>query len=92
MRKREDDSEPEWISPEQAEKLGIDEGSKRVKELAAKQPVRIEMTREQMETLRKQWEDLENGHPAEITFEVEGRVASKLRVAAYGYFSDTCCA
>lgn len=87
-----DEKDPTWFSPEEAEKQGIDDASKEIKRAAEKQPVRITLTEEQMDALRQQWGDLDNGKPAEITFDVEGRVAGKLRVAAYGYFSTTCCA
>jgi hypothetical protein len=83
---------PRLVSPKEAEKLGIDEGSKSVKKSAREQPIAIDLTAEQMEAIRSQWEKMDNRKPAEITFSVEGEENAKLRVAAYAYYSDTCCA
>lgn len=83
---------PNWINSEEAEKLGIDDASKEIKAMAGNQPVKITLTEEQMNALRRQWQGLDNGQPAELTFEVESQVTGKIRVAAYGYFSTTCCA
>jgi hypothetical protein len=84
--------EPKRISEEEAERLGIDEGSKLVKELAKEQRISIQLTPEQMDAILSQWAGLDNSKPAEITFEVSGRDHANLKVASYGYFSDTCCA
>lgn len=84
--------DPKLISEEEAEKHGIDEGSKRVKELAQKQKISVELGPEQLDLILRQWAALDNSMPAEITFRVKGRDRARLRVAAYGYFRDTCCA
>jgi hypothetical protein len=84
--------EPRLISEEEARAQGIDEGSKEVKRLAREQPIRIELTEEQLDAIRSQWSGLDNQRPAEITFHVGDLESARFRVAAYGYFSDTCCA
>jgi hypothetical protein len=84
--------EPYLLSPEEAEKRGIDEGSKLVNKLAKEQRISVELTPEQMEALLRQWSSADNTRPAELTFQVEGRDTTSLRVAAYAYFGDTCCA
>jgi len=47
--------EPYLISPEEAEKMGIDEGSKMVNKLAKDQRISIELTPEQMDAILSQW-------------------------------------
>jgi hypothetical protein len=84
--------EPYLISAEEAERLGIDEGSKLVNRLAKEQRISIELTQEQMETILRQWQSADNSKPAELTFVVEGRDRVSLRVAAYAYYGDSCCA
>jgi hypothetical protein len=83
---------PKLISEEEAYAQGIDEGSKTVKRLAREQPVKVELTQDQLEAIRSQWSGLDNTRPAEITFHVGDLESARFRVAAYGYFSDTCCA
>ena len=84
--------EPYLISPEEAEKLGIDDGSKLVNKLAKDQKISIELTQEQMDAILSQWQSADNTKPAELTFTVEGRPRTSLRVAAYAYYGDSCCA
>jgi hypothetical protein len=84
--------QPYLISPEEAERLGIDDGSKLVNKLAKDQRITIELTREQMETILGQWRSADNRRPAELTFSVEGEPQTSLRVAAYAYYGDSCCA
>lgn len=83
--------EPKWISEPEAVNLGIDGASKTIKELAKQQRIVINLSAEQMNTILRAWGALDNSRPAEITFHVEGEEAARLRVAAYGYFKDTCC-
>jgi hypothetical protein len=45
-----------------------------------------------METILRQWQSADNSKPAELTFVVEGRDRVSLRVAAYAYYGDSCCA
>lgn len=82
----------DWISPEEAKKLGIDDASSTLKAEASKQPVTITLTAEQLESLQKQWDNVDNSRPTEISFEVEGQLVSRMAVASYGYFSGDCCA
>jgi len=82
----------EFISAQEAAKRGIDVGSKAVKELAAKQKISITLPEEVVEDIRRQWAALDSSRPAEITFVVRDDIRARLRVAAYGYFTDTCCA
>jgi hypothetical protein len=84
--------EPYLLSPEEAEKRGIDEGSKLVNKLAKDQKISIELTQEQMDGILRQWGAADNTRPAELTFRVEGREQTSLRVAAYAYWGDSCCA
>jgi hypothetical protein len=84
--------EPYLISPEEAEKLGIDDGSKLVNKLAKDQKIAIELTQEQMDAIMRQWRLADNTRPAELTFTVEGVDQTSLRVAAYAYYGDSCCA
>jgi hypothetical protein len=84
--------QPYLISPEEAERLGIDEGSKLVNKLAKEQKISIELTEEQMDAIVRQWQSADNTKPAELTFQVKGRDQRSLRVAAYAYYGDNCCA
>jgi hypothetical protein len=81
-----------WLSKETVDQLGIDEGSKIVKELAAQQKINVKLTEEQMEAIRSQLKRWDNKRPAEISFLVEGEEKAKFRVAAYAYRRRTCCA
>jgi hypothetical protein len=83
--------QPYLISPEEAERLGVDEGSKLVNRLAKEQQITIELTPEQMEAIVNQWRAADNTRPAELTFTVEGEPQASLRVAAYAYYHDDCC-
>lgn len=83
--------EPYLISPEEAETLGIDEGSKMVNKLAKDQKISIELTKEQMDAILSQWRAADNTKPTELTFTVEGSPRTSLRVAAYAYFGKSCC-
>jgi hypothetical protein len=84
--------QPYLISPEEAERLGVDEGSKLVNKLAKAQQITIELTSEQMEAIVSQWQSADNTRPAELTFTVEGEPQTSLRVAAYAYYGPNCCA
>ena len=81
-----------FVSEEEADQLGIDEGSKSVKRLAAKQKINVKLTRSQMEAIRAQLKRWDNKKPAEITFLVEKQPEARFRVAAYAYRKKTCCA
>jgi hypothetical protein len=74
-----------------AAKIGPDEASKIVKQLAAKQKVKIKLTEEQMNSILKQWDEKNPKMPAEITFYVGRKSVVNLKVAAYRYRGDTCC-
>lgn len=80
------------ISAEEASKRGIDAGSEAVKKLAAKQKITVVLSEDVIEDIRSQWATLDPSRPAEITFVVGDDTRARLRVAAYGYFKDTCCA
>lgn len=80
------------ISNVEAARLGIDEGSKIVKRLAAKQKVRVRLTPSQMRAIQSQLKRWNNAKPAELSFLVKGETQAKFRVAAYAYRGDTCCA
>jgi hypothetical protein len=82
----------QWISEADAEQLGIDEGSKIVKQLAAQQKIDVKLTEDQMEAIRSQLKRWDNKRPAEISFLVKGEPKAKFRVAAYAYRRRTCCA
>jgi hypothetical protein len=84
--------QPYLISPEEAERLGVDDGSKLVNKLAKEQQITIELTPEQMKTIVSQWQSADNARPAQLTFTVEGDPQTSLRVAAYAYYGDNCCA
>lgn len=74
-----------------AAKIGSDEASKIVKQLAAKQKIKIKLTDDQMKAILDQWDDKDPKMPAEITFHVGRRAVVNLKVAAYRYRGDTCC-
>lgn len=80
------------ITEEEALKAGVDEASLKIKELAAKQKISVNITADQFEALQKQWDKWDNSKPAEITFIIDGRIEAKLKVAAYAYRKTTCCA
>jgi hypothetical protein len=83
--------QPYLISPEEAERLGVDDGSRLVNKLAKEQQITIELTPEQMEAILSQWRLADNTRPAELRFMVEGEPQTSLRVAAYAYYGDSCC-
>jgi hypothetical protein len=62
------------------------------KQYAAKQKISIRLTPEQMEAILKQWRGYDPYMPAEITFYAGRREAANIKVAAYSYSGDTCCA
>ncbi len=72
-------------------RVGPDEASRIVKQLAERQKVRIEISPEQMEAIRSQWIN-DPARPAQLTFVVEGKPVGELKVATCPYWSDTCCA
>lgn len=80
------------ISEEEAVKAGIDDASLKIKELAARQKISVNISADQFDALQKQWDSWDNSKPAEITFIIDGRVEAKLKVAAYAYRKTTCCA
>jgi hypothetical protein len=63
-----------------------------IKEQAAKQPVRIELTEDQLASLRSQWGKANPASPVEITFFVSAKRVGELKVASCAYIGDTCCA
>jgi hypothetical protein len=68
-----------------------EELSKRIKELAARNEITIELTPEQADAIRKQWTDADPRTPARLRFVVETRDIAELAVAGYRYQGDTCC-
>lgn len=66
--------------------------SKQVKELAAEQPLTLELTEQQLEGLRALWDKGDPRKPAQITFMVQGKPLAEMAVAGYRYRGDTCCA
>jgi hypothetical protein len=44
------------------------------------------------EAIVSQWQLADNTRPAELTFKVESEPQTSLRVAAYAYYGDNCCA
>jgi hypothetical protein len=65
--------------------------STRIKELAAKNEITIELTEEQAEAILRQWDDVNPRVPARLRFVVESRDIAELAVAGYRYRGDTCC-
>ena len=82
----------EFITEAQADKNGIDPGSKSVKALAAKQVVEVTLPAEVIELIKAQCKTWDNTAPAELRFLSEGEMQARFRVAAYAYRGDTCCA
>lgn len=66
--------------------------SSQVKHAAARQPVTVELTEEQLEALRAVWDDGDPTAPAQITFTVKNKPFAEMAVAGYRYRGDTCCA
>jgi hypothetical protein len=72
--------------------LRVEEASRVIKEYASKQPVRVQLTDEQLRAIVEQWGKGDLRRPAEITFYLEERPVGQLRMASCGYLADTCCA
>lgn len=68
-----------------------DVGSSVVKEYAARQPVEIKLTGDQVKAIREGLKGLDARQPTEITFKVSGRASVNLKVAGYWYAGSTCC-
>ena len=81
-----------FFTEDEAKKAGIDNASLKIKELAANQKISVNISADQLEALQRQWDSWDNSKPAEITFLVDGKTEAKLKVAAYAYRGDTCCA
>jgi hypothetical protein len=75
--------------------LGYDESGRdlsgEMKREAAKQPITIAVSEEQLEAIRAVWNDGDPMAPARITFLVKGKPAAELALAGYRYVGDTCC-
>ncbi len=84
--------EIEEITTERADELGIDSGSKAVKELAANQKITISLPDEVIEEIKQQLENWDTSKPAELVFVSGEQTRAKWRVAAYAYRRRTCCA
>ncbi len=69
-----------------------DLASEVVKQYAARQKIRIELTKDQMEAILKQWNDKNPLMPAEVTFYAGRRPMVNIKLAGYRYRGDTCCA
>lgn len=65
--------------------------STQLKRLAEQQPLKVELTEEQLEALRAVWDAGDPAAPAQITFMVQGRDVAEMAVAGYRYRGDTCC-
>ncbi|PFO84575.1 hypothetical protein COJ88_29465 [Bacillus cereus] len=72
--------------------IGPDEASKIVKKYAENQKIKIELNEEQMKAIINQWKTEDLSMPAEITFYVGSTPMANMKVAAYYYAGDTCCA
>jgi hypothetical protein len=70
----------------------LEDATRVIKEYAAKQPVQIELTDEQLRQIRKDWAKGDPSQPIELTFVVADRTVGAMRVASCAYLSDTCCA
>ena len=68
------------------------EANDKIKELAEKQKIVVNVSLDQMQSLQRQWVNWDNNEPAEITFMIDGKTEAKLKVAAYSYSGKTCCA
>lgn len=69
----------------------LDRASKLIKRHAAKQPVKIRLTKAQMAAIEKQWRKFDPTKPAEITFIVGKNAHAIFKIASYSYRGDTCC-
>jgi len=69
----------------------LENAAKLIKRHAAKQPVRIRLSKEQMEAIEKQWGKFDPKKPAEITFYVGRKAQAQFKIASYSYRGDTCC-
>ena len=65
--------------------------SEQVKRAAAQQPLKVELTEEQLNALRTVWDDGDPKAPAQITFYVKDKPVAAMDVAGYRYRGDTCC-
>ena len=72
--------------------MQVEEATRVIKEHAAKQPVRIELSDEQLQVLQKQWANADPSRPIELTFVIGDRTLGELRLASCAYIGDTCCA
>lgn len=70
---------------------GFEDLSAQVKRAAARQPLTIELTEEQLEVLRAVWDEGDPKAPAQITFLVKDKPFAEMAVAGYRYRGDTCC-
>ncbi len=84
--------EREDLSMVDESKIGPDEASRAVKRHAEGNRIEIKLTEEQMSAILERWNDRDPKMPAEITFFVEERPISELKVAGYRYTGDICCA
>jgi hypothetical protein len=64
--------------------------SKKVKKVAKRTRISVELTSAQMQSIIEQWGNA--SRPAEITFAVRGSDRAEFKVAAYSYVDTTCCA
>ena len=71
--------------------ITVAEASRVIKDHAAKQPIRVELSEEQLEAILGQWSRAKPSDPVEITFHVGDRDVGNLRVASCAYWGDTCC-
>ncbi|MGY5210048.1 hypothetical protein [Nocardia gipuzkoensis] len=64
----------------------------RVKAEAEKNRVTIEVTEEQLDSIKAIWTERDRSVPATVTFFVKGRPAAEMSVAGYSYTDNICCA
>ncbi len=65
--------------------------SEQLKKEAAHQRVTVELTEEQLESLRAVWNEGDPTAPAVVTFLVKGKPTAEIAVAGYRYSGSTCC-
>jgi hypothetical protein len=65
--------------------------SQRLKKEAERQRVTVELTEEQLESLKAAWNQGDPTAPAVVTFLVKGKPAAEMAVAGYRYAGSECC-
>lgn len=65
--------------------------SQQLKKEAENQRVTVELTEEQLESLRAAWNQGDPTAPAVVTFLVKGKPSAEIAVAGYRYAGSECC-